>query len=122
MIATVCAGHSQSSGDTICVPVAQAKKVYAAAAQKQAADSMLRLAEKQIDELNVTLSLMDDRDREQRKFYQDQMNYLREEIKIHREQVSIMEKMIRKEKRKRFWASFAGVLATGLTIGLSTLK
>ncbi|HUP13110.1 MAG TPA: hypothetical protein VM187_12875 [Niastella sp.] len=45
---------------------------------------------------------------------QDQKALLQDEKKLYVDQVTTMEKMLRKERRKRFWTSAAGMLSTGL--------
>lgn len=115
------AGLSQAS-DTICIPVQQAKKVYAAAAQKKVADSLLTIANAQLSELKVQVSLLTEKEQELRNYFNREISNLENQIALYKDQVVGYEKIVRREKRKRFFTSVAGTLATGAVIFLSLKK
>ena len=100
--------------DTICAPVAQMKKVYAAAAQKKVADSLLVIAEKQVAELNNQITLLDGKNAEQKAMCDNQLELLYQEISLYKDQIQGYEKLLRKERRKRFFTTAGGLLTTGL--------
>lgn len=100
--------------DTICAPVAQMKKVYAAAAQKKVADSLLSIAERQVSQLQNTIKLLNEKDLELKLMYEGQIANLNQQIAIYKDQITGYEKLLRREKRKRFFTSAAGVLTTGI--------
>lgn len=105
------AGQSQIT-DTICAPVAQMKKVYAAAAQKKVADSLLVLAERQLSEYRNQISILDEKQADQKAFYDGQITNLQNQIALYKDQINGYERLLRKERRKRRLTTFGGILTT----------
>lgn len=121
LVTKICAGQSTSSGhDTLCIPADTLRKVYTAALQKRAADSMNVLLQMRIVSLTAAVERLQERDSVTVMAYKEQISDLRKEQAIYRDQVNTFEKLLRREKRKRFWTSAGGVVATGLAIYLST--
>lgn len=106
--------------DTICAPVSQMKKVYAAAAQKKIVDSLLLIANSQVAELKSQISLLEERDIETRNNYQRQIDNLERQTALYIEQVKGFEKLLRRERTKRRLITGAGILTTtaALLMGL----
>lgn len=52
----------------------------------------------------------------------NQVALFKQEIDLYKDQIKTFEKLLRREKRKRFWASAGGVISTGIMIYLSTKK
>lgn len=115
------AGQSQTS-DTICPPVAQLKKVYAAALQKRVCDSMNVILEARIDGLNRAIGLLNEKDSVTVVGYKNQIDLLHQEQAIYKDQLNAYEKLLRRERRKRKLVTAAGIITTGLAIYLGTLK
>lgn len=115
-------GLQSQTTDTICAPVAQMKKVYAAAAQKKVADSLLVIAEKQVAELNNQITLLDGKSAEQKAMFDNQLELLHQEIVLYKDQISGYEKLLRKERRKRFFTAVGGVLTTSAALFLFISK
>lgn len=115
------AGLSQTT-DTICIPLQQAKKVYAAAAQKRVADSLLTIANSQLYELKAQVLLLAEKEQEQRNYFNREISNLENQIALYKDQVVGYEKLVKRERRKRFFTSVAGTLATGAVIFLSLKK
>lgn len=104
--------------DTICAPIAQMKKVYAAAAQKKIVDSLLVISEKQVGELKYNVSLLTEKDAETRANYERQISNLEEQIVLLNDQMKGYERLLKREKRKRFFTGIAGTLTTATAIFL----
>lgn len=117
------AGNSQTT-DTICLPIAQAKKVLADARQKPLLLEQIkllrqdvqtlsdRIAVKQAEISNMEGQLVADQEiinqlKAEKKLYEEQK-------KIILDQVALFNKELRKEKRKRRWTAFGGLLSTGI--------
>lgn len=123
------AGSSQTT-DTICLPLEQAKKVLADAKQKPVLQEQISLLRTDISLLNLRIVEKDGiiKDLEKKdgnnagiiRELQDQKELMQKQIDLHLDQVKTMERMIRREKRKRFWATAAGVLTTAGAIFLTT--
>lgn len=106
--------RSQTSNDTLCFPVQTIRKVLIAASQKKVADSLLVIAEKQVAQLQNTITLLGEKDAEQKEMYDNQLDLLRQEITLYKDQISGYERLVRKERRKRRWATAGGILTTGV--------
>ena len=124
-----CAGSSQTT-DTICLPVEQAKKVLADARQKPVLQEQISFLKTDISLLNLrivekesiirNLEAKDGNNTVIIRELQDQKELMQKQINLHLNQVATMERMIRREKRKRFWATAAGVITTAGAIFLTT--
>jgi hypothetical protein len=114
-------GQSQTS-DTICAPVAQMKKVYAAALQKRVCDSMNVILEARINSLNNSIALLNQKDSVTVAGYEGQLKVFREEKALYQDQMKGFEKLVRREKRKRFFATAGGILTTGIVTYLAIKK
>ncbi len=115
-------GQSQTPNDTICLPVVSVKKVYADAKAFRLTDSLLRISEAQLSEVKYQKGLIEDREAETINNYNRQIENLEKQISVYKDQMIVFNKAIRREKRKRFFATAGGVLSTGIMIYLSTKK
>lgn len=70
--------------------------------------------EEQIKLLNDVIKEHTNKDEIQRSYYENQMTGLREQLQICKEQVLAFEKIVRRERRKRFWTGASGLLTTGV--------
>lgn len=107
-------GQAQIHTDTICIEVPKFKKIYAAALQKKVADSLLTISEKQIAQLENTIRLLGEKDAEQKAGYDNQLDILHQEQNIYKDQIAGYERLLKKERRKRFFTSAGGILTTGI--------
>ncbi|MGQ0739569.1 MAG: hypothetical protein ACT4OJ_10950 [Bacteroidota bacterium] len=125
------AAHTQTI-DTICLPVAQAKKVLADAGQKPVLQERIQLLTDDIRLLNQRIAVKDSliaayaaKDGNSEaiiRTMEEQKALLIQERDLHKEQVVQMEKLIRKEKRKRFWTAAGGALSTAAGLYLFITK
>ena len=125
------AGNSQAT-DTICVPVAQLKKVLIDAKQKPILLERIDLLTADVKLLNSRIVVKDsiinlmERDelasqeiiatlREEKKLMQEQR-------KVFEDQLNAYEKLLRKERRKRRWTAVGGIMLTGAATYLYLTK
>jgi hypothetical protein len=106
--------------DTICLPVANAKKVYGDALKYRYTDSLLKLCEAQLAEKRLQLQLMEDKEGEVANNHRREIANLEGQIGTLKEQVNGFERMWRKERRQRRLSQAGGVLAVAAAIYLST--
>ena len=107
------AGLSQIS-DTVCFPVADAKKVLIAAEQGKEYQKQVSLLTERIKIKDDIILQMQSRDSLIKAGYENQMTYLRQELDLRKEQISSYERLIRAERRKRrFWQFVTGAVAAG---------
>lgn len=120
------AGLSQNStqnpNDTICVTIAEGKTLYTAATMYKYTDSLLKITEAQVSELKTAIRLLEEKDAEQRALYERMIVNLNGQIDLLKNQVKGFEKIVRAERRKRFWSSLAGVVTTGAAMYLFITK
>lgn len=117
---------------TIELPIEQAKAVLADAKQKPFLLERIALLNSDVLLLNQRIAVKDSiiaayqaKDGNYAaiiKALEDQKALMLEEKKIYIDQVATMEKMIRKEKRKRFWTAAGGMLSTGAALYLFITK
>ena len=106
--------------DTICIPVASAKKVYGDALKYRYTDSLLKINEAQLAEKKLQLQLMEDKESEVANNHRREIANLEGQIGTLKEQVKGFERMWRRERRNRRLSQAGGILATAAAIYLST--
>ena len=104
------AARSQTT-DTLCFPVSVIQKLLIDAKQKKLADSLNTVYRYDISILQSKIGLMEEKDR----------NHLHIEG-VYKEQVSKLERDVRKWKRKTKFAAFSGLLLTSIVTGLFVFK
>lgn len=114
--------QAQTTTDTICIEVPKFKKIYAAALQKKVADSLLAISEKQVAQLQNTITLLGDKDAEQKAMFDNQLDLLHQEINLYKDQIAGYERLVKKERRKRRLATAGGILTTGIMAYLFITK
>lgn len=123
LIGRTFAGNSQTSGpDTLCLPVETIKKVYTAALQKKAADSMNAILLTRVDALTGVVWLLKAKDSATVAGYETQFGSFREEKALYQDQIKTYEKLLRRERLKGKMAAGLGIAATALTIWVSLKK
>ena len=116
-----CAGQLKTT-DTLCFPVETIKKVLIAAVQKKVLDGQVALLTQRIDGLNEIIKNLNEKDSASVKLYADQLQVMKQQKDLFQSQLDGYEKLLRKERRKRFWTGAAGVLATGAATYLFITK
>lgn len=124
-------GSSQTT-DTICLPVADAKKVLADAKAKPVLQERIvlltddiRLLNQRIavkDSIIATYTTKDGNNQAIIKALEDQKGIMEEQRKLFEDQVKGYEKLLRREKRKRFWTAVGGTITTGAALYLFISK
>jgi ASC-1-like (ASCH) protein len=112
-----CAGQSKIT-DTICFPVEVVKKVLIAAEQKKVLDGQVILLNQRIEGLQAVVKNLEEKDSATVAAYNTQIEVMKEQKEIFQSQLDGYEKLLRKEKRKRFWT---GVLGAATTAGATYL-
>ena len=125
------AGSSQTT-DTICLPVADAKKVLADAKQKPLLLERIGLLTDDIRLLNQRIAgkdsliaayvAKDGNNKAIIKALEDQKATMQEQRKLFEDQLAGYEKLVRREKRKRFWTAVGGTITTAAAMYLFITK
>lgn len=113
---------SSTATDTICRPVPEYKVVYRDAKLYRYTDSLLKLVEQQVKELEGQIKLLNEKDGELKAMYDNQLDILRQEITLYKDQINGYEKLVKRERRKRRLATAGGILTTGLMAYLFITK
>jgi hypothetical protein len=108
--------------DTICIPVAKAKKLLGDSKLYKYTDSLLRISEAQLTEVKYQKGLIEEREVETIANYNRQIANLEKQVEIYKEQVRGFEQIVRRERRKRRLITGAGILTTGAALFLSLKK
>lgn len=101
--------------DTTCVQTGQLRKVVADAKLKPVLEERIAILNDRIstkDSVIMALQLAGEEDLAVIAALRDQKRILEEEKKLFNDQLKTLESMLRKEKRKRFLASMAGIVTT----------
>lgn len=99
-----------------------ARNMYKDALQKPILEERISILNERITNLQILVKTVEQKDSILIMDSQNQIKLLLEEMTLCQDQVKTMETIIRKERRKRFWVSAAGIVTTGAAIYLSTLK
>lgn len=116
-----CAGQSRHT-DTLCFPVETVKKVLIAAEQKKVLDGQVILLNQRIEGLTEIIRNLNEKDSASVALYNSQMAVMKDQKQLYQDQLNGYEKLLRKEKRKRFFTAAAGTLATGAALYLYISK
>lgn len=125
------AGSSQTT-DTICLPVADAKKVLADAKAKPVLQERIvlltddiRLLNQRIavkDSIIATYTTKDGNNQAIIKALEDQKAIMQEQRKLFEDQLAGYEKLLKKYKRKQRWTAIGGTLTTAAAMYLFITK
>lgn len=80
------------------------------------------LLEERIDNLKQQITALEEKDSEKTALFNNQLANLLEQKAIYTDQINTYEKLLRKERRKRFWTGAAGVVTTGVATYLLITK
>lgn len=115
--------HSQTgSNDTLCFPLAVVRQRLTEARLYRYTDSLLKITEAQVAELEGRIKLLNDKDIELKAMYDGQLEALHKEEDIYKQQIKGYETLLKKERRKRRWAIIGGAVATGGALYLYITK
>lgn len=98
------------------------RKLLIAGEERNNLKRQVKNLEEQVRLLNEVIKEQESRDSVMSEYHVNQMNNLKEQIALCKEQIKVFEKMIRVEKRKRFWTGVFGMLSTIIMIFLSLKK
>lgn len=118
-----CAGQSTASGnDTMCIPVDTLKKIYTAAASAKELRVQISILNERIETKKAELMEIKNRDSAEIVTLRGNISRLLEEKALYDDQLNGYERLLRKEKRKRFWTAAGGLITTGLVAYLYLTK
>lgn len=101
-----------NSKDTICVPVPTYQGLVIAAEQRKILKEQISLLDQRILGLEEMIRQLNDRDSITVASYEAELKLMREQKALYEDQIATFEKLLRREKRKRFWTSVGGTLTT----------
>ena len=111
-----------SQKDTICFEKSVIKKILAAAEQKKVLEQQVVILNQRISGLELTINDLAEKDTATVGSYERQIALMKDQRILFENQIKTFEKMVIKERRKRFWTSVAGTLTTGIGIYLYLTK
>ncbi len=98
------------------------RNLYKDALQKPILEERISILNERVANLQLLITTLEAKDSVRKESCEAQIASFQQEIALHQDQIKIMESMLRKEKRKRFWSNAALTLATGAAIYLSVTK
>lgn len=117
------AGSSQAANrDTICFPEQVVRERLTQARLYKYTDSLLKISEAQLSELKAQVSLLTEKEQELRNYFNREISNLENQVALYKDQVVGYEKIVRREKRKRFFSNLLGGLATAGAVYLAVTK
>jgi hypothetical protein len=106
------AGSSQNTTtDTLCAPTRVWRNLLTIAKQKEVQDSLVGVYRSDIDILQGKVNLLEEKDRNSTQI-----------ASAYQSQVDILNKEVKKWKRKTRWAGIGGIVLTGLVTTLFIIK
>ena len=118
LIMMSCVGQS-STIDTICFPVSVIKKVLVAAEQKKVLEQQVTVLNNRISLYQTMVDELERKDSITVATYEAQIAIMNEQKAIYADQMKGYEKLLRREKRKRFFATAGGVITSGIILYLT---
>jgi ASC-1-like (ASCH) protein len=88
------------------------KKVLVAAEQKKVLQDQTVLLNQRIEGLNKIIVTLNEKDSASIALYEEQVEAMKAQKEIYQSQLDSYEKLLRKEKRKRFWTGALGMATT----------
>ena len=123
LLAKTVLGQSQTGTDTICPSVATFQKLVIAAEQKKVLDEQVKLLNSRIFEKEQMINLLLNKDKNNLAIlatYDAEIKTMKEERTLFEAQVTTLNKIIKKEKRKRVVTGILGVIGTGMAFYLGS--
>ncbi len=103
--------QAQKVTDTICISTPQFRKIYAAALQKRAVDSLLKISDGQISELQFQINILQQKDTATVSGYNKQIKDLQGQVSNYVLEKQEYERVIKWDKFKRtFWGGVSAVI------------
>lgn len=96
--------------------------MYARALQADGLDSLMNLCYSRIQDLRIDFAKIQTKDSAIIANYDKQLEIAEQEKKILLQAIADKNSELKKERRKRRWVTFGGIITTGAAIYLSTLK
>jgi len=116
-----CVGQLKNT-DSTTVSTAALKRILTAAEQKKVLDGQVVILNDHIAILNSLVKVLQDKDTATVGSYERQIAVMKEQRVIYDDQIKTFEKLLRREKRKRFWTGAAGMASTIAMIFLTLKK
>jgi len=117
------AGRSQTADkDTMCFTVPVVRERLKQARLYLYTDSLLKISEQQVSQLQNTIKLLGDKDVELKTMCDGQLENLHQQIALYKDQIDGYERLLKKEKRKRKLITGVGILTTGAMAYLYFVK
>lgn len=105
---------SQNSKDTICLPVEDVKKIYTAAEQNKLSEERINLLNKRITNYQGIISNLNQKDSATKAGHKAQLDIAKNEKEALLQNIGDLNKSLIRERRKKKWAIFGGLLTTGI--------
>ena len=116
-----CAGQLRTS-DSTTVSTPALKRILVAAEQKKVLEQQVVILNQRISGLELTINDLAEKDTATVGSYERQIALMKDQRILFENQIKTFEKMVIKERRKRFWTSVAGTLTTGIGVYLYLTK
>ena len=115
-------GQQPSGSDTLCFDLPTVRKLVTNSEQGKVLKQQVLILNDRIGVLQSQIDNMELRDRATVQGYEAQIKLLNDEIAIHKEQVTAMEKIIKRMKRNAFWSKVGGGMTTAAALALFIIK
>lgn len=99
--------------DTLCFPRPVLKKLLTAAEQKKVLDSQVVILQGRISLKDDIIRQLYQRDSITTLSYESEIKIYKEKEDVYKDQLAGYERLLRREKRKRFFITLSGLLTTG---------
>ncbi len=99
--------------DTLCFQVQVIQKVFIAAEQKKVLEQQVYVLNERITGLQKMIVNLNEKDSATVEGYQLEIRTMREQQDIFVDQINSFEKLLKKERRKRWWTAAGGFVSVG---------
>lgn len=106
--------YGQQSTDTLCFPTETVRTLLIDAQQGKLLKRQVAILDDRIGILQEIVKNLEAKDSATVENYETQLTAMREQRALFEDQINRYEKLLRREKRKRFWTGAGGVVSTGI--------
>lgn len=124
LLATTAFGQPPKGGqtDSLKLSVKAIRNMLIAAEQKKVCEQQVGILTQKISVYEQIIKNLNEKDSVTVQEYELELKTMQDEKAVYQDQVATFEKMIRKQKRKTFWATVGGTLTTAAALFLFIQK
>ena len=121
LLLLIIAGNSygQKQLDTLCLPTESVRGLVIAAKQGDVLKEQVKILNERVALLQSMVFNLEQKDSANTSQSVNQVALFKQEIDLYKDQIKTFERLLKREKRKRFWSTAGGVITSGIILYLT---